>query len=470
MTTLELTGRPASGPGLQTALPRDISAKLFARILVVARTPEQYYNLRWGMVNKGYRNFDVVESLEELATAWDDATPDMILVSSSPGDSLLASVQNLVAAKSAKPIMIHSVMMPDAEWSQPLGAFVPIEVDTIQGRIQPSDIPLNFELELISRCNARCNFCPIQDMDRLGNTMSDEVLDRILERIAQLDTSLVYLCGVGEPLLYKKLVDVVRRVSTEVGCPVGVNTNGQLLTGARFEELLDAGLSMVNVSINGTSNGVYEEHMKYLDRDKVTRNLKEVLKIKPEAVSLQGVITARNQHELPGLVDYWANLGVRVFTFNECSNKSGFLQDYAALHYADIDDLSARMAAEQNDAWVSFNSCNFGVKQTGAFQCRVPVNFLSIDVHGQLTHCMHDFAGETSYGTFTDIPVDQLPDLMMDRVGAKPRICDTCNACDLKPAKVIWRGDVVVERNVFAPGTALWETALHEQSFGPPQQ
>lgn len=466
MTILELTGRPSS-PDMPAVLPPEISAKLYARVLVVARSAEQYYNLRWGMVNKGYRNFDVVDSMEDLSAALDEAVPDMILVSSSPGDALLTAVQALTARKSDAPIMIQDIAMPDAEWSQPLDKFVPIEVDTIQGRIQPSDIPLNVELELISRCNARCNFCPIQDMDRLGNTMTDAVLDPILERIAQLDTSLVYLCGVGEPLLYKNLVDVVRRVSTEVGCPVGVNTNGQLLTGARFEELLDAGLSMVNVSINGTSNGVYEEHMKYLDRDKVTRNLKEVLKIKPEAVSLQGVVTSKNQHELPSLVDYWANLGVRVFTFNECSNKSGFLQDYDALHYSDIDDLSARMVAKQNDAWVSFNSCNFGVKQTGAFQCRVPVNFLSIDVHGRLSHCMHDFAGETSYGTFSDIPVDELPDLMMRRVDARPKICDTCNACDLKPAKVIWRGDVVVERNIFPPGTALWETALQEKSFGP---
>lgn len=466
MTTIELTSRPLA-PGVPFAARPGISAKLHARILVVARSAEQYYNLRWGMVNKGYRNFDVLESLAALDRALDEGLPDMILVSSSPGDALLSAVKALVSGRTDASVPIQAIAMPEAEWSQPLDKFLPIEVDTIQGRIRPSDIPLNIELELISRCNARCNFCPIQDMDRLGNTMSDEVLDPILERIAQVDTALVYLCGVGEPLLYKNLVDVVRRISTEVGCPVGVNTNGQLLTGARFEELLDAGLSMVNVSINGTSNGVYEEHMKYLDRDKVTRNLKEVLKIKPEAVSLQGVVTRKNQHELPGLVDYWAGLGVRVFTFNECSNKSGFLQDYAALHYADIDDLSARMAALQNDAWVSFNSCNFGVKQTGAFQCRVPVNFLSIDVHGHLSHCMHDFAGETSYGTFSDIPLAELPDLMMRRVEARPKICDTCNACDLKPAKVIWRGDVVVERNVFTPGTTLWETVLQEQDFGP---
>lgn len=118
----------------------------------------------------------------------------------------------------------------------------------------------------------------------------------------------------------------VRTISTEIGCPVGLSSNGQLLTGARFRELLDAGLSMVNVSVNGVSGDVYGTHMKHLDRATVNRNIEEMLRIKPNAVSLQGVITQQNHHEIPELVRYWTDKGVKVFTFNQCSNKSGFLE------------------------------------------------------------------------------------------------------------------------------------------------
>ncbi len=217
---------------------------------------------------------------------------------------------------------------------------------------------------------------------------------------------------------------------------------------------------MVNVSINGTSDGVYAEHMKYLNRDKVSRNLEEILRIKPEAVSLQAVVTAKNHHELPGLVEYWASRGVRVFTFNECSNKSGFLKGYDELRYTDMASLAERMAKLDTDAWISFNSCSFAVKQTGAFLCRVPLNFLSVDVSGNLLHCMHDFAGETSYGLLADFAPEEVRELMLRRVNARPAICNGCNSHELDTSKVIWRNQVVMERNVFPEGAAPWEHAL----------
>ncbi|HEY4115183.1 MAG TPA: radical SAM protein [Rhizomicrobium sp.] len=440
------------------ALRPDIALKLHSRLLVMARSPSEYYNLRWGLTNKGYRNFDIVDNLPDFIAALSRSAPDAILIAS----TLDAARQEEIARAAGERLAarVFSFETAAAEWTTPLGDYRPIRVDTLKGKVKQQDIPINIELELVSRCNARCSFCPIGDMARLGKTMSADTLDRTLTLARELPASLVYLCGVGEPLLYKGIAGVVHRIATEIGCPVGVNSNGQLLDGARFRQLLDAGLSMVNVSINGTSDGVYAEHMKYLDRDQVSRNLEEILRIKPEAVSLQGVVTAKNHHELPGLVEYWASRGVRVFTFNECSNKSGFLKGYDELRYTDMASLAERMAKLDTDAWISFNSCSFVVKQTGTFLCRVPLNFLSVDVCGNLLHCMHDFAGETSYGKLADFAADEVRELMLRRVNARPAICNGCNSHELDTAKVIWRGQVVVERNVFPDGAAPWEHAL----------
>ncbi len=455
--------RPAPGAIPQDAALRpEIAAKLHARLLVMARGPSEYYNLRWGLTNKGYRNFDIVDNLTDFIASLAKSTPDVVLVASTLDAALQEKIAETVTARLGAATPLYAFGTLAAEWSSPLDHYAPIQVKTLHGKVKAEDIPINIELELISRCNARCNFCPIQNMARIGNTMTDDVLDRTLALAKALPASLVYLCGVGEPLLYKNIASVVRRISTEIGCPVGVNSNGQLLDGTRFRALLDAGLSMVNVSINGTSSGVYAEHMKYLDRDQVTQNLEEILRIKPEAVSLQAVVTQKNHHELPGLVDYWSSRGVRVFTFNECSNKSGFLEGYDELRYNDMPSLAKRMAALDTDAWISFNSCSFAVKQTESPLCRVPLNFLSVDVSGNLLHCMHDFAGETSYGRFADFAPGEVRDLMLRRVNARPPICTGCNSCELDPAMVLWRGNVVVERDVFPAGPAPWEQALRQ--------
>jgi MoaA/NifB/PqqE/SkfB family radical SAM enzyme len=445
---------------MDAALRPEIASKLQSRLLVMARCPSEYYNLRWGLTNKGYRNFDIVDNLPDFVAALSRSAPDAVLVASTLDAVRQGEVARAVGTQLGRRVFPFEAS-PN-EWAVALEDYRPIRIDTLQGKIKPKDVPINIELELVSRCNARCNFCPIADMSRLGKTMTADVLDRTLTLARELPASLVYLCGVGEPLLYKGLASVVRRIATEIGCPVGVNSNGQLLTGARFRELLDAGLSMVNVSINGTSDGVYTEHMKYLNRDKVTRNIEEVLRIKPEAISLQGVVTAKNHHELPDLVEYWAGRGVRVFTFNECSNKSGFLKGYDELRYTDMKSLAERMAKLNTDAWISFNSCSFAVKQTGAFLCRVPLNFLSVDVQGNLLHCMHDFAGETSYGRLADFTPDEVRELLLKRVNARPGICNGCNSHELDTSKVIWRGQIVTERNVFPEGDAPWELALRQ--------
>ena len=437
----------------------DIAAKFHAHVLVVAGQRGDYYGLRWALTIKGYRNFEIIYTPGDLAATLERSTPDCILISSAFDDGERSRFFEVINERIDGYDSVYSFDILGKDLSFPLRDYAPMIVDTVGDKIDPATLPLNIELELTSRCNARCIFCPIDDMTRVNRTMSREVLDGILSRAKELPASLIYLCGVGEPTLYDGIVDVVREISTNIGCPVGLNSNGQRLNGARFKELLDAGLSLANISINGVSDQTYGMHMKYLDRETVSRNIDEMLEIRPDAVSLQGVITRQNHYEIPELVRYWTRRGVKIFTFNQVSNKSGFLKNHDELWYDDMASLSARIAALDIDSWVSFNTCNFAVKQRSFF-CRVPLNFISLDVAGNILHCMHDFSSETSYGRFVDYEPSELRGLLMKRVHSQPRICDGCNSSALHPEYVVWNGQVVPERTIFETGVSSWETAL----------
>ena len=296
-------------------------------------------------------------------------------------------------------------------------------------------------------------------MVRVNKAMEPDELRSVLDACKRLRPSLVYLCGVGEPLLFRGVVDVVRELSYEVGCPVGINTNGQLLTPEVYERLIEAGISLVNVSINGVSDETYGEHMKHCSLERVHANIERALEIKPETISLQGVITQKNQHEIPELVRYWTGRGVKIFTFNQCSNKSGFLDDHDKLWVGDLSGLYQEIADHRLDSWVSVNSCNFAVKQQNEFLCRVPMNFVSVDVRGNILHCMHDFSDVTAYGRFADYEPEALGELMMKRVSTKLEICQTCNAPKQDVNTVLWNGQVVTEKEMFTE-VAPWEIAL----------
>jgi hypothetical protein len=93
------------------------------------------------------------------------------------------------------------------------------------------------------------------------------------------------------------------------------------------------------------------------------------------------------------------------------------------------------------------------------FLCRVPVNFISVDVEGNILHCMHDFASVTQYGKFQGRDPHELRELLKHRVMSRASICDGCNAPHQEINYTIWRGQRVLERNLFE-GVAAWEATL----------
>jgi MoaA/NifB/PqqE/SkfB family radical SAM enzyme len=410
-----------------------------AKVLTVTRHQTDYYSLYYSQVSQGYRDFNIIYNKDELQRYLDNNVPDLFYISSQFNEAernelvsclrnKLPHFNNIKMLNNGKKVKLH-----------PLGDLNPT-VDTLADKFKLANIPLNIELELTSYCNARCTFCPIDSMTRVNKKMSADILDKIMDKCKTMKPSLIYLCGVGEPLTYPNIVEVVRKLSYEIDTPVGINTNGSLLTGELYKKLLDAGVSTINISINGLSEDTYSGHMKRLSFDKVNNNIHEALKIKPERISLQGVITSQNYHELPEMIDYWSDQGVKIFTFNQVSNKSGHLEKFDELWLNDMNLFYEKISKLQKDVWISINSCNFPVFQEEDFLCKVPVNFLSIDVEGNVLHCMHDFINAPKYGEFINMDQEELDRVRTGRIWNKSILCHDCNANKLDKSRLIWNG------------------------------
>ena len=133
--------------------------------------------------------------------------------------------------------------------------------------------PVEVEIELTNRCNARCTACPRDDMP-LAGLLDVATLDLILDAYAdarpgytlnQPPSSMVQprisVAGGGEPLLHPEAVALLARVVAR-GFPVHLITNGSLLTDERIAELLDVGLSSVCISFWGVKKDEYERAMR----------------------------------------------------------------------------------------------------------------------------------------------------------------------------------------------------------------
>ena len=117
-------------------------------------------------------------------------------------------------------------------------------------------LPGKLYLETTTRCNLQCGMCVKQAP---GSTIGDHDFDPILlPRLRSSFSSLsgMVLNGIGEPLLYPHLDDIITQAAALMPTEswIGFQTNGMLLTEQRAQQLFAAGLSRLCVSVDSSPN------------------------------------------------------------------------------------------------------------------------------------------------------------------------------------------------------------------------
>jgi cyclic pyranopterin phosphate synthase len=107
-------------------------------------------------------------------------------------------------------------------------------------------------VSVTDRCNLRCMYCvPVKDLKLLnhGDILSYEEILKVLQAAAEIGIEKVRLTG-GEPLVRRHFVHLVECVCQVPGLKdVSITTNGVHLK-ERAQELFDAGVHRINVSLD----------------------------------------------------------------------------------------------------------------------------------------------------------------------------------------------------------------------------
>jgi len=106
--------------------------------------------------------------------------------------------------------------------------------------------PLQCSLYVTDRCNLDCAYCTEYDNSRAHPSIED--LKKWVRKIRELGTMRIALVG-GEPLTHPNIVELVR-YCRELGFATSLTTNGFLLTRKLVRELEDAGLQVMQISVD----------------------------------------------------------------------------------------------------------------------------------------------------------------------------------------------------------------------------
>lgn len=114
-------------------------------------------------------------------------------------------------------------------------------------------------VEITNICNMSCSFC--HGHKRAPRRMSGEEFEYILDRLTD-HTKYIYYHLMGEPLTHPQLPEFLRLAKAR-GYKSIITTNGTLLD-RRGDELLEAGVHKINLSLHSFEDGGEEAHGKYV--------------------------------------------------------------------------------------------------------------------------------------------------------------------------------------------------------------
>lgn len=169
-------------------------------------------------------------------------------------------------------------------------------------------------------CNLDCITCFRNGWDQPIGRMTDETFERILAGLQEL-TPLpsVYFGGIGEPLFHPKTVEWIRRVKT-LGVKVELITNGTILTEKKSRELIDAGLDVLWVSIDGATPESFADVRMGAELPVILENLRRLFKMrkgghfpKPE-IGVAFVAMKRNINDLAKIIKMGHTFGARYYS------------------------------------------------------------------------------------------------------------------------------------------------------------
>lgn len=182
-------------------------------------------------------------------------------------------------------------------------------------------IPISISFEPTTSCNLRCPECPsgLREFTRPTGMLEQGFFEKTIDDIAKDLLYLVFYFQ-GEPYLNPKFLDMVK-FAHQKGIYTATSTNAHYLTDERAKKTIESGLDRLIISIDGSTQDVYENYRVGGKLEKVlagTRNIikwKKAMKSSKPFVIFQFLVVKPNQHQMQDIQKLGAELGVDQVRF-----------------------------------------------------------------------------------------------------------------------------------------------------------
>jgi radical SAM protein with 4Fe4S-binding SPASM domain len=182
-------------------------------------------------------------------------------------------------------------------------------------------MPSAVSIEPTTSCNLRCPECPsgLRSFSRPTGMLNDDLYKKVIGQLSK-DVSYITFYFQGEPYLNRRFLDMVSYAASRK-IYTSTSTNAHYLDDATARKTVESGLHRLIISIDGTTQDVYEQYRIGGKLEKVIEGTKNILRWKKELrsatphVIFQFLVVRPNEHQVSEVQQLAEELGVDEVRF-----------------------------------------------------------------------------------------------------------------------------------------------------------
>lgn len=191
----------------------------------------------------------------------------------------------------------------------------------ITGNPNQAGMPMSISFEPTTSCNLRCPECPsgLRSFSRPTGMLQEDLFKKTIDELAPTLNYLVFYFQ-GEPYLNKNFLELVQYAASKK-IYTATSTNAHYLTDDAAKKTIESGLDRLIISIDGTTQEVYEQYRVGGNLEKVIEGAKRMvewkkkLKSKTPHIIFQFLVVKPNEHQMDDVKKLAKEIGVDEVAF-----------------------------------------------------------------------------------------------------------------------------------------------------------
>jgi len=241
-------------------------------------------------------------------------------------------------------------------------------------------------LSFVFPCNALCPHCPYTNSNirkeyRDMPYMPESTFKKIADEAGQYGAYL-RISGGGEPMLHPQAVPLLT-YAKQVGCKIGLITNGSKFDDANSRALLEAGIDMIEFSVDACEPETYHKVRAGLEWGTLVANIERMVRLREELKSSSKIVaSAVNQKDvdIDAVEKFWVE-----------GKGIDYLIKRKFLTWGVNTELDDARSADAN-----------AYLEAGSVPCPFLFERLNIDTRGNTMVCGYDISANTSMGNVNE--------------------------------------------------------------------